>query len=161
MSRRKLGRPLVAAKVACWRQDPDPTQRQIGRNLPRCDVSVQIMLGRHLRLTPSSPSPRQRATKHAGRTLAVNMVLSMKIQYRAEKARLFNAYQEDSSKYLAGFLGEDLQRFKLPLPDDCGLRAWRTAWVMCRWYTKEGEVCLPLTCGAMNDHCLHGVVAAI
>ena len=99
--------------------------------------------------------------QHANITLAAKMVLGIKIQYRAEKARMFNAYQEDLSKYLEGFLGEDLKRFKLPMPDDCVLKAWRTGWVVCRWYTKEGEVCMPLINGAMNDHCLHGIVAAV
>ena len=99
--------------------------------------------------------------QHANFTLAAKMVLGIKIRYRAEKARMFNAYQEDLSQYLEGFLGEDLKRFKLPMPDDCVLKAWRTGWVVCRWYTKEGEVCMPLIDGAMNDHCLHGIVAAV
>ncbi|EPS94971.1 hypothetical protein FOMPIDRAFT_1062937 [Fomitopsis schrenkii] len=68
-----------------------------------------------------------------------NMVLGVKIHYRADKARIFNLYQEDLPQYLAGFLGEDLRKFKLPMPDDCILKAWRSGWVVCRWYTEYGE----------------------
>lgn len=89
------------------------------------------------------------------------MVLGVKIHYRADKARIFNLYQEDLPQYLAGFLGEDLRKFKLPMPDDCILKAWRSGWVVCRWYTEYGEVRQSFVGGAMNDHYLYGVVASV
>ncbi|TFY68258.1 hypothetical protein EVJ58_g1102 [Rhodofomes roseus] len=65
-------------------------------------------------------------------------MLTLLIQYRAEKARLFNIYQEDTDKYLAGFLGDDLRTLGLPAPAECMLRAWRTGFVVCTWDEGKG-----------------------
>ncbi|KAH9918508.1 uncharacterized protein B0H18DRAFT_1031097 [Fomitopsis serialis] len=50
------------------------------------------------------------------------MAVTMLIQYRADKARLFNIYQEDAERYLAGFLGDDCGRF-----------------VLCNWDAADGS----------------------
>ncbi|KZT70671.1 hypothetical protein DAEQUDRAFT_708335 [Daedalea quercina L-15889] len=65
------------------------------------------------------------------------MWLCLTIQYRAEKSRLFNAYGEDASMYLGGFLGDDLRTFRLPMPHQCLLGAWRTGRVICKWNAGE------------------------
>lgn len=62
-------------------------------------------------------------------------------QYRGEKARLFSVYRDDASKYLEGFFGDDLRRFKLPVdPHECHLKAWRASRVLCKWETRRDSV---------------------
>ncbi|KAH9918510.1 uncharacterized protein B0H18DRAFT_1031139 [Fomitopsis serialis] len=70
------------------------------------------------------------------------MAVTMLIQYRADKARLFNIYQEDAERYLAGFLGDDLRTLGLPMPHECVFKSWRTGFVLCNWDAADGSVCL-------------------
>ncbi|EPS94972.1 hypothetical protein FOMPIDRAFT_1054598 [Fomitopsis schrenkii] len=57
------------------------------------------------------------------------------LQYRGEKARLFDVYREDAPKYLDGFFGDDLRRLKLPTPHEYRLKAWYASRILCRWET--------------------------
>ncbi|KAH9918512.1 uncharacterized protein B0H18DRAFT_1031190 [Fomitopsis serialis] len=67
------------------------------------------------------------------------MAVTMLIQYRADKARLFNIYQEDAERYLAGFLGDDLRTLGLPMPHECVFKSWRTGFVLCNWDAADGS----------------------
>lgn len=62
------------------------------------------------------------------------------LQYRGEKARLFDVYREDAPKYLDGFFGDDLRRLKLPTPHEYRLKAWYASRILCRWETWGDKV---------------------
>lgn len=63
-------------------------------------------------------------------------------QYKGEKARFFDVYRDDESKYLDRFFRDDLRRLRIPAPQECHLKAWRASRILCKWDTWGYKVCM-------------------
>ncbi|EED82705.1 predicted protein [Postia placenta Mad-698-R] len=70
------------------------------------------------------------------------MRVSLKVQYKGEKAREFNQHRNDASNKQEAldavpFLRKDLEHFRFPEPDSI-VSIWASAFAFCNWNTEQG-----------------------
>ncbi|KZT70669.1 hypothetical protein DAEQUDRAFT_810545 [Daedalea quercina L-15889] len=65
-------------------------------------------------------------------------MVTLAINYKGEKARLFNVWKDDSQRYLNEFVNGDIQALGLPPAHTCAC-TWRSGVMKCMWNANEGS----------------------